>query len=179
MEIVENIPVLEEILNAWKPALGADFTAYANHCYRVLNYCHALCKTDALADHDKIVIATAFHDMGIWSAQTFDYLAASKKLALEYLTESSQLAWRDEIVEMIDYHHKITPLGKDRQLAEYFRRADWIDVSRGLLKFGLPAKFIKSVAVRFPNAGFHRCLFILFTRRVCTRPFSPLPMLKL
>ena len=47
--------------------------------------------------------------------------------------------WTLEIEAMIVNHHKVTSARPDRQsLVESFRRADWIDVTRGLRRFGLP-----------------------------------------
>jgi len=44
--------------------------------------------------------------------------------------------WIPEIEAMIVDHHKVTPSRANQQwLVESFRRADWIDVSRGLRKF--------------------------------------------
>ena len=37
-----QIPVLDELLNAHRSALGDDFTPYRNHTYRVVNLCIAL-----------------------------------------------------------------------------------------------------------------------------------------
>lgn len=54
--------------------LGDDFTAYRNHTYRVANLCVALSRTNA-EQLEKIAMATAFHDLGIWTDHTFDYLS--------------------------------------------------------------------------------------------------------
>jgi hypothetical protein len=63
--------------------------------------------------------------------------------------------WIPEIEAMIVDHHKVTP---SRANPQSFRRADWIDASRGLRRFGLPRTFIAAVAATWPSAGFHRRL---------------------
>jgi len=81
---------------------------------------------------------------------------------------------------MIVNHHKITRADADPgSLVEVFRRADWIDVSRGLRRFGLSRTFIESVFAHWPDAGFHWRLVELTVDRFRHHPLSPLPMVKL
>ncbi len=57
------------------------------------------------------------------------------------------------------------------------RKADWIDISLGLLTFGQKENF--SVARRkFPNLGFHLFLIKQTSKRFLKHPLSPLPMLR-
>ena len=87
--------------------------------------------------------------------------------------------WIPEIEAMIVDHHKVTPSRANQQwLVESFRRADWIDVSRGLRRFGLPRTFIAAVATTWPSAGFHRRLVQLTIDRFWKHPLTPLPMVK-
>ena len=87
--------------------------------------------------------------------------------------------WIPEIEAMIVDHHKVTPSRANPQLlVESFRRADWIDVSRGLRRFGLPRTFIATVATTWPNAGFHRRLVQLTIDCFWKHPLTPLPMVK-
>jgi hypothetical protein len=81
---------------------------------------------------------------------------------------------------MILEHHKVSRLRSDGPaLAEPFRKADWIDVSRGLLTFGLSRAYLADLSSRWPSAGFHRRLVQLSFGRLITHPWSPLPMLRL
>jgi hypothetical protein len=179
MRLHDHAPLLEDILHHWRDALGADYQAYRNHGYRVVNFCLAFVPGDA-EDFDKVSIAAAFHDLGIWTHHTFDYLAPATALARRYLTETNRNAWSAEIEAMILFHHKLTRYtGQPAWLVEPFRRADWIDVSRGRFRFGLPAGFIGDTLARFPNAGFHKRLASLAMQRLRGHPLSPLPMLRL
>jgi hypothetical protein len=160
--------------------LGTDFSAYRNHVYRVVNLCIAIA---GAADHvtaEKIAVAAVFHDLGIWTDRTFDYIAPSVALAREHLLARGQADWFPEIEAMIVEHHKITSSRPDSaSLVEPFRRADWIDVSRGLRTFGLPRSFIASVFSLWPDAGFHWRLVELTVDRFRKHPLSPLPMVRL
>ena len=128
---------------------------------------------------EKIAIAAAFHDLGIWTDLTFDYLAPSARLAREYLTRAGLVEWIPEMTEIIAGHHKISKHdGRDEWLVEPFRRADWMDVSLGLRTFGLSRRLFEATLSLWPRAGFHRRLVQFTLRRACTHPWSPLPMVR-
>jgi hypothetical protein len=160
--------------------LGHDFIAYRNHVYRVVNLCLAIAGAGDRAALEKIAVAAVFHDLGIWTNRTFDYIAPSVVLARQYLLTGAQADWLPEIEAMIVDHHTITSSGPSRaSLVEPFRRADWIDVSRGLRTFGLPRSFIASVFTVWPSAGFHWRLVELTFDRFLKHPLTPLPMVRL
>ncbi len=191
--LLSSLPTVEEVLDNHASELGHDLVAYRNHVYRVVNLCLAIVG-DSRVELEKIVVAGVFHDLGIWTNHTFDYIAPSVALAREHLTARGMAGWIPEIEAMIVDHHKITPSRahphpstiargalsrvEGQSLAESFRRADWIDVSRGLRTFGLPRPFIATVAATWPNAGFHRRLVELTIDRWWKHPFNPLPMVK-
>lgn len=178
-QVLLEIKAIDAVLSAHKAALGADVVAYRNHVYRVANLCVA--QTSGGCDEvDKIAIAAAFHDLGIWTDRTFDYLAPSVDLARAHLVSVGRPEWTAEITEMIVEHHKLTRYrGERASLVESFRRADWIDVSKGLRTFGLPRAFIRAVSSTWPSAGFHWRLVQLEMQRLRTHPWSPLPMVRL
>src|SRR6185295_211022 len=91
--------------------------------------------------------------------------------AREYLAARGKADWIPEIEAMIADHHKVTTSRANSQwLVESFRRADWIDVTRGLRRFGLPRPFIAVVAATWPDAGFHRRLVELTIDRWWKHP---------
>ena len=77
------IPSIADVLDAHASALGKDFVAYRNHVYRVMNLCVAIVGDRGVLE--KIATAAVFHDLGIWTDRTFDYLAPSIALAREHL----------------------------------------------------------------------------------------------
>ncbi len=176
--LLVEIPTLDRLLDDHAAELGRDFTGYRNHTYRVANLC-VLLSPDAPERLEKIAIAAAFHDMGIWTDGTFDYLEPSIRLAREHLVRLSRTEWTSEITAMILEHHKISRCpGDSSSLVEAFRRADWVDVSRGLVRFGVPRAYLTAMYSRWPSAGFHKRLVQLSCRRLLTHPWSPLPMLR-
>jgi hypothetical protein len=175
--VILGIPTIEDVLNDHATLLQDDFLAYRNHVYRVVNLCVTFVGQSEL---EKIAVAAVFHDLGIWTNGTFDYIAPSIALAHEYLIARACEDWTAEIEQMIADHHKITPSSSDPDsLVEAFRRADWIDVTRGLRRFGIPRRFVTSLFATWPDAGFHWRLFTLTLDRFRSHPLTPLPMVKL
>ena len=173
-----NLPTVEEVLDDHASALGSDLIAYRNHVYRVVNLCLAIVG-DSRIELETLAVAAVFHDLGIWTNKTFDYIAPSVALAREHLSARGMADRIPEIEAIIADHHKVTPSRAHPQsLAESFRRADWIDVSRGLRRFGLPRTFIATVAAEWPSAGFHRRLVELTIDRFWKHPLTPLPMVR-
>jgi hypothetical protein len=175
--IVTQHPVIDAVLATWHDALGKDASGYRGHVYRVFNLTRALAGT--AADDEAIAVAAALHDLGIWSDGTFDYLAPSARRATEHLAAAHLHADPDEVARMIALHHQITRCATTAgPLAEAFRRADLVDVSLGIVRFGLPRAFVRDTRAAFPNAGFHRCLLRIATAWMVQHPTRPLPMMR-
>lgn len=177
MLTLDNFPLIEKLLLPWKNTLGDDYVGYRNHAYRIANFCLASQVHDDPILKEKIAIAAAYHDLGIWVKGRFDYLEPSAALAEAYLSHRGKQQWGQDILGMIEQHHKMTAY-RLNPLVESFRRADWIDVTRGKLRFGLKKEFIHAVMNQFPNAGFHQRLIDLIKKRFRSHPLAPLPMMR-
>jgi hypothetical protein len=176
--IVQRFALLDELFAEGAEVLGRDLTAYRNHAYRVFNLCRGFVLAPDTTTNERIAVAAYFHDVGIWTDDTFDYLAPSAARALAWLARTSRDPWSGEVSRMIAEHHKITAyIATDGELVEAFRRADWIDVMLGTRRFGLERSFVSEVRAAFPNAGFHRRLLDLGWRRCVSHPLNPLPMM--
>jgi len=178
MDIEKPITLLEEILAPWRERIGADFEGYKNHVSRVLNFCFAL-RQCSLEERQKFIIAGAFHDIGIWTDGTVDYLAPSIAQAKLYLIAHGMTAWIAEIELIIDLHHKMRPYrGGASPLVEIFRRADLADFSLGVVKGGVPGAAVRAAKAAYPNAGFHKSLLQLAGGWFAKHPVSPPPFMK-
>jgi len=176
--VVRDLPLLDAILSEWRETIGADYAGYRNHVCRVVNFAFALGDWSE-EQKRRIVIAGAFHDLGIWSAGTADYLAPSIALARAWLARERLDGWAEEIALMIDQHHKITRYRDPRHpLVEVFRRADLADLSLGIVRGGLPVSFVGELKRAFPNAGFHWRLVRLVGQGLAARPFRPVPVFR-
>lgn len=171
-------PLATEILTSYAHALGPDFCAYQNHVTRVLNFWFTL--RPALHESgDRCIIAAAFHDLGIWTDRTFDYLDASCREARNYLTGHKRAAEISEVETIIQQHHKLRPYrGPFADTVESFRQADLADLSCGVIRAALPRSFVRAVRTALPNAGFHRKMCALTIHQFFRTPLRPLPMVK-
>jgi hypothetical protein len=170
-------PFVDDALRPFADALGRDRVAYRHHVIRLLNFLFAL--APELRDTEQVAVAAAFHDLGIWTDRTFDYLGPSRRLAREHLASRGLAHLAPEVEAIIEQHHKLRPYrGPFAPSVEAFRRADLADVSLGIIRSGLPAPFVRAVRAALPNAGFHARLATLTGRQCLRTPLRPLPMLR-
>lgn len=177
-EIVVEEPAIDAILEDWRAAIGPAFDGYRGHVYRVFNVCLRLHACDA-DERRKLAIALAFHDIGLWSARTVDYLPPSEAEAIAWLDANGLSAWREDIVLMIGLHHRLRPWRDPATpLVEVLRRADLVDFSLGIVRAGVPRAFLRRLSATFPNAGFHRFLFARAHGWWLRHPLRPMPFLR-
>ncbi|HWR01806.1 MAG TPA: HD domain-containing protein [Chlorobaculum sp.] len=175
-----QVAAVDELLEPFQERLGDDFDGYRNHCRRVFLFAVAFAGKGGEMASRKIAVASAFHDLGIWTEGTFDYLEPSRQLAVKHLEAIGREEWSDEIEAMIELHHKIRPYRSNFSwLVEPFRKADWIDISKGMLRYRLDDGYVVDVLDAFPNAGFHQALVRLGLERLKSHPFNPLPMFRI
>jgi hypothetical protein len=176
--IEKRLPQLEGIFEELKRDLGNDYLGYKNHVYRMVHFC---LRQRQFSDQEReiIIIAGCFHDIGIWTAHTFDYLPPSIAAASEYLKQNGRQDWIAEIRLMIDQHHRLRKYpGGESSLVEVFRKGDLVDFSLGTVKCGLSRDYIREVREQFPNRGFHKGLLKVAGRWFLRHPFHPAPVLK-
>jgi hypothetical protein len=170
-------PIIDAVLAANKRVIGPDLARYRNHVYRVFQNC-LLLDPDA-ANADKYAIAAVFHDIGIWTDHTFDYLGPSIVQARNYLVATSQQDRTAEISLMIGWHHKISRYEGDfQETVETFRKADWMDVSKGLVTFGASRAEARKIRNALPNLGFHFFLLRQTGKNFLRHPLNPIPMFR-
>ena len=186
--VFQDGSLLQSILNEHREIIGADFTAYRNHCMRVYNLVvlasqrRAPLNGLALEKRDEVLqIAVAFHDIGLWTDDTVAYLEPSEKRAVAWLKSHHRASEVELVTALIEEHHKITPYkGPHADLVTDFLQADWSDVMLGLIAFGrLTRGDVRAVQDEFVNAGFHMRLGIFGFEQMKRDPFNPLPMFKL
>lgn len=179
-QIIRNNILLNAILEPWRERLGSDFEGYKNHVLRLINLVLYM-KDLNDSDKKKLIVAAAFHDLGIWSKEeeTVDYINPSVDLLVEYL-ENNNYGHDQEIILMITEHHKINEYdNEDFILVELFRRADLIDLSMGLISFNVDREFISTLKDVLPNKNFHRKLSELTIKQILKEPLkNPFPMIK-
>lgn len=176
MHCITQNEIIDSILISYKEDLGRYFEQYRNHVFRVYNLAIPFMSDNK--DIEIISIASAFHDLGIWTNNTFDYIKPSIDLAKQFCISNNFDA--SEIIEIetiIENHHKLSKV-KTSKLAEILRQADLIDLTLGLIRKGRESKYIRVLKKTFPNKGFHLFLSWIFLKNLLKNPFKPLPMYK-
>ena len=71
---------------------------------------------------------------------------------------------------MVLEHHRFSGYRREpRSLVEPFRRVDWVDVSRGLVTFGVSCTVQREIYAIWPSAGFHKQSRPIGVSRDCAR----------
>jgi hypothetical protein len=179
-DIITLHPLAEEILDGHRAhALGDDegYRGYRGHVYRVLNYARAL-SPDSDDRDAKLAIAAAFHDLDAFTA--LDYLSSSIRAQDAWLTQTGRQAWASELAVVIAEHHRLTSYrGPHAPLAEAFRRADRVDLSQGLIRGGVPRRYVKAVRASFDvGTFFTRVVPRAIGRNLRQHPLDPFPNMR-
>lgn len=163
---------IDQVLADFKKQLGTDYQAYRNHAQRVyLIHQHLSGENPS----EEVVIAAAFHDLGIWTNETWDYLDPSNALARRFCQEKE--LDQKLVASLILNHHKISS-HKPNIEVENFRKADLIDFTRHAVRFGIGKKWLKSLMDTYPWHNFHSVLAAKFFKYAWKNPLRPFPMMK-
>jgi hypothetical protein len=166
---------IRNLLLPFRQVLKDDFVKYRNHVCRVFLNCMHLDRN--AGNMEKYAIAAVFHDIGIWTAGTFDYIAPSVAELKAYLKARGKQAWEEELSLMICWHHKVSRYtGAYQATVDTFRKADLMDLSYGLLPFYGRKQLISGYRNLYPDAGFHFFLLKATLRNLLLYPLKPLPM---
>jgi hypothetical protein len=172
VDTVTTHPIVDAVLYRHRDALGDDASTYRNHVYRCITYQQLLL---GVSIPDVAALAWAVHDLGIWTAGTFDYLAPSADLGAGYADEFG-IADIDQLRALVGEHHRLRRV--DDRLAETFRQADLVDVSRGLLRRRIKRSAVRAAVTDLPYNGFHAFLAKGLTGYAVRHPLCPLPMMR-
>ncbi len=167
--------LIDQILEKYSRDLSRDYAAYRNHAQRVYHICMAL---GGQAFEWQLAVAAAFHDLGLWTNDTWDYLDPSVRLAEIYCKEQGQSDHFPEIKEIIIHHHKISRYKGPFPAAEFLRKADLVDLSFHRIKYSIPRNMLDQLSNSFPFAGFHQVLWKMFLANLRKNPLRPMPMMR-
>lgn len=170
-------PLIDDILDRYRAQLGKDYSRYRNHAQRVYLACRQL---DAEPVREiRYALAAAFHDIGIWTDGTFDYLEPSVRECRAYMEAQGMGGLAGEVEAMILWHHKVSRFKDEHWLAvEYFRQGDLVDVSMQLKTFGISRPALTAMRDAYPFLGFHMFLIKRAFRHFLRHPLRPLPMFR-
>lgn len=165
---------MDAILDRHAGTIGRSFTDYRNHVYRGMNYQLRLLGLDE--PPPQVALAWATHDIGIWTAGTWDYLRPSEELATALASEFG-VTDTTSVRLMIVEHHKLRAV--EDPWVETFRLGDRVDALRGLtLGTGINRRDVSEIVHALPYGGFHTFMLASAARWVRRHPLRPMPMLR-
>ncbi|MEM7136385.1 MAG: phosphohydrolase [Myxococcota bacterium] len=158
IRIVTQSDHIEGLLARYRETIADDFEGYRGHIYRVLSYAlHFL--GDEETDRPTIEAALVYHDIGLWSDRALGYLEPSIARAQQ---DNATEGWgydAELLHDIIYWHHKVTPFrGRNADVVNAVRRADWVDASAGLVRMGMPKPCVAEVRRTIGDAGFYDTL---------------------
>jgi putative nucleotidyltransferase with HDIG domain len=150
-------PASVDALARLRDATGVSEGPMERHCLRVRHIAAELAGRRGWAiDPEVLTVACLLHDIGLYPSATRGgvYTADGAALARELLPEHG---WSDERVERcaeaIDRHHELRSQLQRGGEVEAVRVADLVDVSGGVLRFGLSRAWLKSLNAAVPRDG--------------------------
>ncbi len=112
----------------------------------------------------------------IAASDTLDYLVPSIEAQDAWLRQTGREAWSDELALVVAEHHRLSGCGPARPyapLVEAVRRADLVDVSQGLIRFGIPSSYVKEVRAAFDAGAFFKRVIPMGTLRAVRKLQQP------
>jgi len=155
---------------------GGPDTAMERHCLRVYEIVLELGRRrGSEIDQELVLCAAWLHDAGLYpAAATSDtYVLDGRRLAQEVLAPFDWPASRSSLLgDAIERHHELRPQWGRGPEVELMRRADLIDVSQGLVRFGLPRRWLGELRSRVPPKGMVREIGRLLAIAARERPLT-------
>ena len=144
------------------------------HCVRLFLMCEKQAQLNGLeADRELMLCAAFLHDAGVYpSVSTGDvYVTDGRRLAERTL---APFGWAPErlavCLDGIEQHHSRQSRWDWGTEVELIRRADLAEVTRGLVRYGMPREWLRDLFARVPRKGFWRLLGPLVWRMLRERP---------
>jgi putative nucleotidyltransferase with HDIG domain len=150
-------PAVSDALGALRAATARVEGPMERHCLRVRHIAAELARHRGWAiDGEVITVAAILHDIGLYPSASRGgvYTEDGAELAREMLRAHS---WSTERIrrcaEAIDRHHELrSQLARGGEV-EALRLADLVDLSGGLLTFGLDRRWLRSLNQTVPRQG--------------------------
>ena len=146
------------------------------HCARVLAIAAELGRRRGeTLDMEVLGCAAWLHDAGLYDGAASDasYVTDGRRLALSVLAPFDWPAERlQRCGDAIERHHTLRAQWSLGPEVEVMRRADLVDVSAGVVSFGLDRAWLKALFARVPRDGFVRGLLPLVGHMLRERPLT-------
>ncbi|RMG95175.1 MAG: hypothetical protein D6705_14120 [Deltaproteobacteria bacterium] len=146
---------------------------FLHHCKRLFTFATMLLDKEGVDDLDtEVAYAIAMvHDLGLLSEheEGHNYMQRSRALFWRVFADLPLPEVDPRIVdECLLFNHRVFPVPNVTRAAECFRRAVWVEHTRGLRTYGLPREAVRKVFDTYERDDFDAVLWD-FTKRTLRR----------
>jgi hypothetical protein len=174
-ELVET-PAERACLDALRSATGESDGTMERHCVRQFLIAQRLAEDGGLdVDRELLLCATFIHDAGLFpSVSSRDsYLVDGRRLMERTLEPFGWPAERlQRGLDAVEQHHALRPRWELGTEVELVRRSDLVDVSGGLVSFGVDRWWLRNLARELPRKGLYAMLARESGRMLRERPLT-------
>jgi hypothetical protein len=165
-------PAALACLEALRELSGEVEGPMERHCLRVFLIAERLAG-DETFDRDLVLCAAWLHDAGLWCPSDDSYVTEGARLAERIL---APFGWAPErlqrCMDACEQHHAPSSRSDLGFEVELIRRADLVDVSGGLVAFGLTRGWLRGVFREVPRDGLAGLLAAVAVRELRHRPLT-------
>lgn len=126
-------------------------------------------------DREVVLVAALLHDIGLYEGASRGgvYVTDGAEFTADLL---HPYGWDEARLQLcfdaIERHHELRPQWDRGEEVELLRRADLVDVSAGLVDFGLPRRELRGLFLEVPRNGFYREIGRLLAGTARRRPHT-------
>jgi hypothetical protein len=170
-----STPAEGDALQRLRDASGSVDGPMERHCLRCRHLAARVAADRGwVLDGEVLTVAALLHDIGLYppyASRSASYVADGAALAREMLPAHG---WSQERItrcaDAIDRHHELRGQLRHGAEVEALRRADLIDVSGGLVRFGVGRDRLAALRAEVPRRGLYREIGRLLARALRARP---------
>jgi hypothetical protein len=169
---VDLVAHADEIFDRYSIYPGEGFR---NHNRRLFEFVRlGLAAEGVEFDADLAYLIATVHDLGLISErdQGENYMARSLALLERETADLNLPGDHGLIAECLLYNHRVSAVPNLSRAAEIFRRAVWVEHSRGIKRYGLDRGTVRDVFRRFPRGNLDRVLLDFWWRTIRHEPRS-------
>jgi len=171
-----STPSERACLDALRDAAGERDGPMERHGIRVFVIVERLARDGGLElDREVLLCASLLHDVGLYprASEGGAYVTDGRHYAAGVLTPGRWSGDRlERCLDAIELHHELRPQWERGAEVELHRRADLVEVSAGLVRFGLRGGWLRGLFRAVPRTGFYPEIARLLGRALRERPAS-------
>lgn len=165
-----------DALAAVREASGETDGPMERHGVRVFRTaCELAARRGADVDREVLLVTGFLHDLGLYDSISRGgvYVKDGAEFASELVGKHGWSAERTKLcADAIERHHELRSQWDLGAEVELTRRADLVDVSNGLVRFGLPRTWLRDLSAEVPRDGTYREVARLLGHAVRERPLT-------